>query len=770
MADLFGKYQLLARIAAGTVAEVFQAKSHGVEGFEKVVVIKRIRRGFSADTRFVESFIEAAKKAVMLSHANVVQVFDLGQHDDCYYLAMEHIAGPDFGRILGLLEVEERRLPLDLALWAAAEVAKGLDHAHRRRDYEHRLLDVVHAGVFPANVLSSREGEVKLTDFGFTLALRRLLGGRPDLLARDEPYLAPEVLSPEADVDERADLYGVGALLHRFVHGVPPDPDSPPPERDLPEGVTEVFDRTLQADRNARYDSAGQLYERLITTIFENGWKPNPRTWADFLGELVDVQEAATSEERLEELSLDDVLVIDDEFDEEVDVADADLLAVFDDSRTDRTAPVPVEPDSGKLPPPTRETAIERPGGRRSALHRIATSHAVIAAIHTPSGEEPPDLEAEADRWGARIVRIPSLPPAAVFDSGSIPARALERALRFALALARVKTRRPSVGVHMGTMGGRVRVDELQPDHDDASVVRACDLARSGLPGDVLVSEAGPRHLPDVFSCSPPFSLSDGKAAHRVGPSQVGTAIVRGVTPGPSTRRAMVAPPDEAAPRTRRGTLLVPPGREDVCGFEEDDGPEVLREKIGRLAQLGVAAEDVRGLHDAFGLGPGSPAQRDWVALFSATLRRVALGLGVDRPTALVFEDSDHLDPESRSVVADVVEHLEGGRVLLWFSGPPGTLDDLLSKPGAIRRRLSQLPDLGLKFLVGDESVRGCALLYGGKPFAFDHPRVRMTDLGFEPLSGSWCDDQRNPPEDEAPVPPSEETEENGNADISAEE
>ena len=574
MADLFGKYRLLAKIASGVVAEVFQAKSHGVEGFEKVVVIKRIRREFSADRRFVGAFIESVKKAVMLAHANVVQVFDLGQHEDRYFLAMEHVAGPNLGHLARLLAAEGERMPLDLALWTVGEVVKGLDHAHRRRGYGHQPVNVVHAGVIPTNVLTSREGEVKLTDFGFGLALRHLIAARPELIQRDRPYMAPELLDPSGEFGERADLFGAGAILHHLVFGAPPIPGVPRPEREVPPALEDILERALAPDPADRFASASDLHERLVSLIFENGWKPSPRTLADLLARVT-VADGATSEERLEELSLDDVLLLDDSFDATMDVADAELLALFDDSPPDDTT-LRVEIGDAAGAEPRPDTAVARPAARRVSLQRSSTIQAVVAAVHSPSGEEPPGLEAEAERWGARLVRLPSMPPHALFESGTVPGRAVERALRFALALARVQVRRPSVGVHLGTVGGRLRADVFVPDHDDPAVIRASDLARAGMPGDVLVSEEGPSLVPEVFAFSPPFQLADGKAAHRVGPSQMGTAV-RGVPP-PQTRTSAAPAPDDPPPR-----------KIDETTWED---------KYGRVFKYSDATGDITCVHD----------------------------------------------------------------------------------------------------------------------------------------------------------------------------
>src|SRR5687768_16648431 len=167
---VYGKYQLLDLLARGGMAEVFRAKSHGVEGFEKVLVIKRILPELSQNSQFVEMFINEAKIAVTLSHANIVQVFDLGRADDSYFIAMEYVAGFDLATVLRRGQKYRKPLPAELAVYIVSEIAKALDYAHRRRDGHMRPLTIIHRDVSPHNVLLSYEGEVKLTDFGIAKA------------------------------------------------------------------------------------------------------------------------------------------------------------------------------------------------------------------------------------------------------------------------------------------------------------------------------------------------------------------------------------------------------------------------------------------------------------------------------------------------------------------------------------------------------------------------------------------------------------------------
>jgi serine/threonine protein kinase len=214
---VFGKYQLLDLLAKGGMGEVWRARSHGVEGFEKVLVIKRVLPALSQVSRFVEMFIAEAKIAVTLTHANIVQVFDLGIADGTYFLAMEYVPGADLGSALRWARKAERKFPQELSVYIVSELAKGLDYAHRRRDAELLPLGIVHRDVSPENVLLSYEGEVKLTDFGIAKSRESVYAPR-ELPPGKFAYLAPEQARAEA-IDVRADVYGLGSVLFELLAG-----------------------------------------------------------------------------------------------------------------------------------------------------------------------------------------------------------------------------------------------------------------------------------------------------------------------------------------------------------------------------------------------------------------------------------------------------------------------------------------------------------------------------------------------------------------------
>src|SRR5690606_30769449 len=148
----------------------FRAKQFGVEGFERLVAVKRILPNIAEDKDFIEMFVDEAKIAVQLNHANIAQVFDLGHEEGAYYIALEHIHGRDLRAIFDRNRNQGEPMPVPQACFVTMKVCEGLDYAHNKRDESGRELGLVHRDVSPQNVIVSFEGEVKLIDFGIAKA------------------------------------------------------------------------------------------------------------------------------------------------------------------------------------------------------------------------------------------------------------------------------------------------------------------------------------------------------------------------------------------------------------------------------------------------------------------------------------------------------------------------------------------------------------------------------------------------------------------------
>jgi eukaryotic-like serine/threonine-protein kinase len=168
-----GRYELVRRIAVGGMGEIYLARMRGAAGFEKRVIIKTILPHLAEEEEFVEKFLDEGRIVVQLTHGNIVPVFDMGQQDGEYFIAMEYLPGRDLREIIKRLQVDRARMPVGLAVLVVMEVCKGLAYAHRKLDQQGAPLGLVHRDVSPSNILVSREGDVRIIDFGIARATGR---------------------------------------------------------------------------------------------------------------------------------------------------------------------------------------------------------------------------------------------------------------------------------------------------------------------------------------------------------------------------------------------------------------------------------------------------------------------------------------------------------------------------------------------------------------------------------------------------------------------
>ena len=212
----FGKYTLLEKVATGGMAEVWRARVQGMAGFEKILVVKRILTHLGADEEFVKLFIDEARIAVSLLHANIVQVFELGEVDGAYYIAMEYVHGLDLSRLAS----RGKRVgpfPIPLACLMIGEVLKALDFAHNRLSEGGEPLNIVHCDISPQNILVSFAGEVKLTDFGISRAGFQAKGQHAVVRGK-YAYMSPEQVGAKP-LDGRSDLFSLAIVLYELVTG-----------------------------------------------------------------------------------------------------------------------------------------------------------------------------------------------------------------------------------------------------------------------------------------------------------------------------------------------------------------------------------------------------------------------------------------------------------------------------------------------------------------------------------------------------------------------
>src|SRR5262245_18153073 len=227
--QVFGRYLLIQRLSRGGMGEIFLAK-HGLAGFEKLAVIKKVLPHLAADAQFISRFVDEAQVAIKLQHVNVAQVFEVGRVGDEYFLALEYVEGRDLRRTLALLGHRRARMPVDLALFVGRELANGLAYAHRRVGPDGQSLNLVHCDISPPNVLVSFEGETKVIDFGIAKSALRGTATDPKMGFGKFGYMAPEQLIRGGIVDHRTDIYAAGVVLYELLTGqrlyeAGPEPD-----------------------------------------------------------------------------------------------------------------------------------------------------------------------------------------------------------------------------------------------------------------------------------------------------------------------------------------------------------------------------------------------------------------------------------------------------------------------------------------------------------------------------------------------------------------
>ncbi len=218
MLEEYGNYFLLEKIAIGGMAELFKAQQRGVQGFQKIVAIKRILPHFSDNEDFVTMFIDEAKLAAQLTHPNIVQIFDLGKAGNSYYIAMEYVNGRDLRTLLRKVRECGHPFPEQVAAFVVMKVAAALDYAHRKRGFDDRELKLVHRDISPQNVILSTEGAVKLVDFGIAKAASKASHTVAGALKGKLLYMSPEQATGQA-LDNRSDLYSLGLVLFELLTG-----------------------------------------------------------------------------------------------------------------------------------------------------------------------------------------------------------------------------------------------------------------------------------------------------------------------------------------------------------------------------------------------------------------------------------------------------------------------------------------------------------------------------------------------------------------------
>ena len=277
--EQLGRYQLGARIATGGMAEVFLARSEGVQGFAKTVVIKRLLPHLAREPQVVEMFLNEARLTGRLDHPNVVQVLDLGEDHNAYYIAMEFLDGRALSEVRDAARAKGGMLPIPFVLRVVSDALAGLHNAHDARGDDGRALEIIHRDFNPDNIVVTYDGRVKVVDFGIAKAQANPSSTEPGTLKGKYFYMAPEMVLG-APMDRRIDLFAAGVILYELLcdkrpfegdtpnailsgiaYGKPPMPRTINPA--IPEELEAIIMRTLAKGPADRPATAMELKQHL---------------------------------------------------------------------------------------------------------------------------------------------------------------------------------------------------------------------------------------------------------------------------------------------------------------------------------------------------------------------------------------------------------------------------------------------------------------------------------------------------------------------------
>ncbi len=299
------RYRITERIAAGGMAEVFKGVAESLQGFRKSVAIKRVLPELAKNKKFIAMFLDEARLSLHLQHANIVQVFDIGHADETYFIVMEFVEGVDLKAILEWRRRIGKRLTIGQTIYIIMEVCKGLAYAHDAVHPETgKPLGIVHRDVSPPNVLFSKNGEVKVADFGLAKATGQLEATDPGVVKGKMSYLSPEAARGE-EVDQRADIFAVGILLYEMLTGkrlfygetdyqtveqvragkIPPIAAQNP---EVEPEIEDVCRKALARRVDDRFQTATDLQDALAHYLFSRGLKMIQRDIGDLVRACVE--------------------------------------------------------------------------------------------------------------------------------------------------------------------------------------------------------------------------------------------------------------------------------------------------------------------------------------------------------------------------------------------------------------------------------------------------------------------------------------------------
>jgi len=302
MHPTFGRYELLKRLAGGGMGEVYLARQRGIDGFQKLLVIKTLLSHLSEDEEFITMFKDEARVTAQLIHPNICQVFEFEQVGGVFYMAMEYLRGEDLRRLWKACEQRGTPLRVPLICRVISDAAAGLDFAHSLRDNKGEPYNIVHRDISPQNILVTFEGGVKVIDFGVAKAAGRAQHTRTGALKGKYSYMSPEQVGG-ASIDNRSDIFALGIVLHELLTGrrlfkAESDVQTlarvreavvPPPSRlnpQLPPGLDAIVLKALAKDPDQRYRTAQEMRLAIEDWLIQGRMSASSAHLAEFLKQI----------------------------------------------------------------------------------------------------------------------------------------------------------------------------------------------------------------------------------------------------------------------------------------------------------------------------------------------------------------------------------------------------------------------------------------------------------------------------------------------------
>ena len=396
--ETFGRYELMKKLAAGGMGQVYLARQKGPVGFQKLLVVKRLLPHLSEDDEFIQMFLDEARIAALLNHPNIAQIYDLGEVDGIYYIAMEYVHGEAIAEVHKRAMQRKGTMPVALKCRVISDAAAGLDAAHHARSPSGRKLGLIHRDVSPQNVLVGFNGSVKIIDFGVAKAAGKLSQTTAGQIKGKHAYMSPEQAKGEP-LDHRSDVFGLGTVFYELLTGtrlfkresematlkavvgakIPPPSEVVP---SIPKALDAVVIKALARNRDERFATAGDMQLAIEDFLFK---QQQPSTTAHLAGFMREIY----AEELEEEFSSEPTIIA---YDPRLPNRKP-LAPIVDESAP--TTQVPVHKE--KVPPPE----VPAPA-RSSSVSPIPKAPKATPAPKAPSDTSSREAAAKKSSRGSK--------------------------------------------------------------------------------------------------------------------------------------------------------------------------------------------------------------------------------------------------------------------------------------------------------------------------------------------------------------------------------